>query len=424
MNDTSTPTPTIWLLSGDIMSQLGGGFRQQRWCEYYLRLGYSVRLFYVANATSVAWIDIHTESDLHAKRRDWISSAPPKAGIRDHRFARVARLIKHTLILDLIYPSVFRLFFLLNKLKKSTPGVTILLCSSPPFSLAIVGAMMKIAWRRQVYMALDMRDLWSLHSAFPGPKAHKRQIERWVLNQTDDLTTVSIGLAERFKAAFGAEPHVVYNVATHAHRSEQANTPYSWTKLSPALRQTSVKIVYTGSIPYGFYDLDEFVAAVETTSRSTPDICNCLQFVFVGACRELAKRATNSQIPKDCLVFLPQMTHETIAEIQSAADALLFLGYKAIDNQGQVSIKLFEYFRRRKPILPAFIETGTDVDHLMTLYCGVSPHLTSARLLSETLSTILASGTAELPRAINSDADLSLLTAYDVAVSRIVAKAR
>lgn len=422
MSVASKSTPTIWLLSADIMSQLGGGFRQQRWCEYYLRLGYSIRLFYVAGAMSVTWVDVHSEQELQTKRREWIAAAPPQAGVRDQRFARAARLLKHTFLPDLFYPSIIRLLFLINAMKKQVPGVTVLLCSSPPFSLAVVGAILKSWWGKKVVMALDMRDLWSLHSAFLGPKAHKRWIEHWVISKADDFTTVSVGLAERFKAVFNAEPQVVYNVATHARDTVPPLGAYDWTKWSPNLRHGSLKVLYTGSVPQGFYDLDAFVVAVEALAQKVPGLADRLQLVFVGAAGEMATKVANSRIGKDVFIFLPQTTHDKVAELQTAADVLLFLGYKAADNQGQVSIKLFEYFRRRKPILPAFINPGSDVDYLIKLYCGASPHFTSAQSLVEALATLLASGPGELPKASNSEADLTLLAEYEAAASRIVAK--
>lgn len=115
MTDASIPAPVIWLFSGDIMSQLGGGFRQQRWCEYYLRMGYAVRLFYVSGARSVTWVDVHSEEELQTRRREWIAAAPPQAGVRDQRFARVARFIKHTFLLDLFFHRSCGCFFWLTR---------------------------------------------------------------------------------------------------------------------------------------------------------------------------------------------------------------------------------------------------------------------------------------------------------------------
>ncbi|UYO48382.1 hypothetical protein KQX64_20965 [Rhodopseudomonas palustris] len=403
------------------MSQLGGGFRQQRWCEYYLARGHSVRLFYVGGITSVAWTDVHTVDDLRAKRAAWIDKAPPKAGVRDSRFASIARLIKHTLLMDLFYPSIFRLLLLLNATKRRAPGVTVLLCSSPPFAMAVVGRIIKAVWGDAVFMALDMRDLWSMHTAFRGPKLHKRWIERWVVHGADDFTTVSVGLAIRFEEAFSTQPKVVYNVATHVQELPSGDAMVDWTVLSPSLRAASRKLVYTGSVPEGFYDLDMFVSAVEHFAAAVPDAADRLQLVFVGAGGELASRVAQSRIPKGVFVFLPQMAHKDASLLQGHADALLFLGYKAADNQGQVSIKLFEYFRRGRPLLPVFIRPNSDVDRLVKLYCGSCPHLNSAPDVADALSRLARYGATGLPLTVNREADEILKTEYDRTVERILA---
>jgi hypothetical protein len=270
-----------------------------------------------------------------------------------------------------------------------------------------------------------MRDLWSLHTAFAGPKAQKRIVERWVIGGADIFTTVAPALAARFKARFGAEPEVVFNVATHAQDIPRAEEPLEWSNLSPQLRVDSVKIVYTGSIPAGFYDLDAFLDAVEQFGRHPES--SRLQFLFVGAGGELSGRAARRSLPGGLIVFVPQMAQHEVAKVQAAADVLLFLGYRAADNQGQVSIKLFEYFRRRRPILPVHIRRGSDVDWLVRFYCGVDcPELLTADALSETFLTLAGGRAADvLPAASDpAKADAELLEAYQRVADRIVAPYR
>jgi hypothetical protein len=112
-----------------------------------------------------------------------------------------------------------------------------------------------------------------------------------------------------------------------------------------------------------------------------------------------------------------------VAEVQNAADVLLFMGYQAADNQGQVSIKLFEYFRREKPILPVHIRVGSDVDWLIRHYAGFCPHLTDEAALVDALAAVGHDGGATLPRASAVSArEIALLAAYDEVATRIVVK--
>lgn len=419
---TSASTPAIWLLSADIMSQLGGGFRQQRWCEYILARGQPVRLFQISGLADVRWVDVHSVEELRDKRKAWIAAAPPRAGVRDSRAARVGRFLKHTLMLDLFFPSTFRVIAILNAMLRHAPPRVALLCSSPPFAMGVIGRVMKLLHGDRIVMALDMRDLWSLHTAFPGPKFQKRLVERWVIGGADIFTTVAPALAARFAASFGRKPEVVFNVATQAKPVGIDGGTFNWQSVSTQLRTETRKLVYTGSIPAGFYDLDGFLDAVEDFSHDRD--AQKLQFVFVGAGGEMAARAQKRPLPEGLLVFGAQMSHEAIARVQAAADVLIFLGYQASDNQGQVSIKLFEYFRREKPILPAHIRAGSDVDWLLRHYCGKSVNLLSQSDLVATFKTI-AVGEIELPQARDSLVkDQSLLAAYETVSDKIVMKTK
>ena len=417
-------TPAIWMLTSDIMGPLGGGLRQQRWAEYLLARGEPVRLFHVEGTFSVRYADVHSLEELHERRRAWIAASPPRAGVRDSRMARVFRFVKHTFLIDLFLPSVFRLIATVHAMLRDAPPHVVLMCSSPPYAMALAGRVLKAIHGDRITMALDMRDLWSLHTAFPGPKAHKRLIERWVIGGADLFTTVAPALAERFRQRFGRGCEVVFNIATHAPAVVIDPTGFDWTAVDPRICADTRKIVYTGSIPAGFYDLDGLLDAVEAFARR-PEAAR-LQFVFVGAGGELATRAAARAIPPGLIVFTPQVRLETAAAIQVAADALMFLGYQAADNQGQVSIKLFEYFRRGKPILPVHIRAGSDVAWLVEHYSGQScPNLLDVAGLRDAFADVANTGGAALPAARDVPArEASLLRAYEDVSDRIVARVR
>jgi hypothetical protein len=122
------------------------------------------------------------------------------------------------------------------------------------------------------------------------------------------------------------------------------------------------------------------------------------------------------------IIFLPQMSHDDVAAIQMSADVLLFLGFKSGDNQGQVSIKLFEYFRRQKPILPTAIKAGSDVDELLQLYCGKTLRLNNSKDLAQILINASAGDMAALPTAQSLHADEILMSSYHNTVLNIITK--
>jgi len=346
----------------------------------------------------------------------WIAESPPQAGVRTGAVAKVGRWLKHLFLVDLFLPSQWILYRHLARHLDASQNRVALLCSSPPFGLTLVCALIKWRYGNRVFFSLDMRDLWSLHTAHPGPKWHKKPIERWVFKQVDLLTTVSDGLSRRFFEAFGANALVAYNVATHVEGGGASAGRFSWSELHPLLSESTLKFVYTGSLPHGYYDLESFASALQ---QAQPHL-EGKQFVFVGACEELRAFANQMSLPPDLLVFVDQVDISTVQQIQRAADALIFFGFVAADNQGQVSIKLFEYIRHSKPILALNIKQGSDIDLLLNMYCGRGLFLTSPSEIANVLSLPREKCLANLPTPNNSNADAVLLEPYVTAVQTIV----
>lgn len=418
MNKETIPEARVWLISGEIMSQLGGGHRQQRWCEFFLNRGMPVFIFFARGLRTVTLAEAKTSAMLRQMRTKWIEESPPQAGVRTGAVAKGGRWLKHLFLVDLFLPSQWILYRHLARHIDAKQNRVALLCSSPPFGLALVCALIKWRYGNRVLFSLDMRDLWSLHTAHPGPKWHKKAIERWVLKQVDLLTTVSDGLSRRFFETFGAQALVAYNVATHVEGGGASGEGFSWSKLNPLLTESTFKFVYTGSLPHGYYDLESFASALQ---QAQPHLQG-KQFVFVGACEELRAFANELSLPPELLVFVDQVDISTVQQIQRAADVLIFFGFVSADNQGQVSIKLFEYMRHRKPILALNIKQNSDVDLLLKIYCGRGCFLTLPVEIADTLSLSPENCIANLPVPNNGDADAALLEPYAAAVQTIMDK--
>src|SRR5207253_1331589 len=117
-----------------------------------------------------------------------------RASIREGLFVGLLRALKHSLLAELFLPNLVALFFRAKRRIDSTSSRVTIMASSPPFSLAVVGALLKRARPCQVTFAVDMRDAWALHTSLRGFSSLKRKIERWVLHTCDRVTTVSHGL--------------------------------------------------------------------------------------------------------------------------------------------------------------------------------------------------------------------------------------
>lgn len=380
-----------------------------------------VRVYALTGLYRIVVADFYTVEQLRAQRARWIAVAPPQAGVRTSRGAAFARLLKHALLLDFFLPCVWLLLFtLLASLRRQENRIAIL-CSSPPFSSAVVSAFVRAVKHRSVYLALDMRDLWSLHAAMKGPKFHKRAIEKFVMKQADIVTTVSVGLSRRFESAFKRKTTIAYNVATHIPTAVKIpKGTFHWNQLVSGAVSGSIKILYTGSLPEGYYDLRSFAKACALLTDSDAAIGQKIQFVFVGACGSLQRASEEFPIADGLLLFAGQHSHENVRLAQKSADALLFLGFDSPDNQGQVSIKLFEYFRAERPILALSIKPASDIDILIERYCGQTIRLSSPEEMCRAFSSLSKAGTAGLPRPVNLHVDEELLRSYDDVVTSIV----
>ncbi len=388
----------VWFLTSELEGERASSFRQERWCRVFLDAGAtSLHIFNLRGAFGHSDIRCMTHEQLSEFRREGIARhAGIQASVREGVAARILRRIKHLLLVDLYLPNVLKVLTHLHRLLGQRTEPVVLMASSPPFSVAVVGALLKLLHRRKVVLAIDMRDAWALHNALGGIKPLKRAIERSVLRRADYVTTVSYGLADEFKAAYGTDVSVMYNVATH-YLDIPKPQPADWARISPEIQPDRRQLVYTGSIPEGHYDLESIVGSVVRLRKLQPQLADRLQLVFVGACDEVRRVAATQQVTPGDIVFINHLPHATCRSVQASAYALLFLAHFGKNNAGVVSTKLFEYLCLGQPVLPLSLHEGSDVDGLLRRYCG---HSVNAHSLDEMTTTLarVAHDNSWLPR--------------------------
>jgi len=378
----------IWFLTSELEGERASSFRQERWCRIFLSSGARVRIFNLRGAFGHSdEICASKDSLTEFRRRGVAQHTGPKASIREGLIVRILRRIKHVLLVDLYLPNVIKLLLHTNHLIKLRNKPVVIMASSPPFSLALVGAILKRLHKQEVIFAVDMRDAWALHSALGGIKPLKRLIERAALRTADKVTTVSYGLADEFKQYYGIEVGVMYNVATH-YLDAPAPNSVDWSQISNEINPTRRLLVYTGSTPEGHYDLKTIVGAIVHLRRTSPGTADKLQLVFVGACDEVRREAMSEGVPPADIVFIGHLSHAITRSVQASADALIFLAHFGEKNAGVVSTKLFEYLCLGKPVLPFSLHSESDVDILLRRYCGKSLNLHSAEEIAQTLARV------------------------------------
>jgi glycosyltransferase involved in cell wall biosynthesis len=211
----------------------------------------------------------------------------------------------------------------------------------------------------------------------------------------DCISTVSYGLRDELQQAHSISADVFYNIATH-YLNVGAPPAMDWTALNPRLASGKIKLIYTGSTPENYYDLAALVGAVRYLKERTPELAGKMQLIFVGACAEAQREMKRQNLIGEEIVFIPHVPHEMAKAIQQNADILLYLTYLG---KGAVSTKIFEYFALGKPILPVSVPKDSDVDRLLTTYCGSSCNLHSSEDILAALQRVARNGgLASLPR--------------------------
>ena len=268
--------------------------------------------------------------------------------------------------------------------------------SSPPFSVAVVGAIVKRLFPERVYLLVDMRDAWALHPALGPQTALRRCLERFVFRQADERVTVSRGLASEFEQAYRNPVRICYNVATH-YDHVQSPMDVRLADVFQDFRPTALSVVYTGSTPTGFYDTETFIAAFKELQSRNPDLALQLQFMFVGACEEVRLEVERQSAKGANFLFREHLPTRFAVAAQSLADAVLFFGFNGEGNMGVVSTKFFEYLALGRPILPVGIRAGSDVDMMLEGLCGGSIRATTREELVSLLERVCREGVDWLP---------------------------
>jgi glycosyltransferase involved in cell wall biosynthesis len=402
----------VWFFTSELEGDRASSFRQERWCQVFLDVGSSITVFNVRGAINLGEYSFTTLKGFRIFREQALANAPLMASVREGVAARLIRRVKHIFLIDLYLPNVIRLLIrTINRLRK-TPGHVTIMASSPPFSVAVVGALLKIVFRKKITLIVDMRDAWALHPALGGVRMIKRLVEGVALNKADYLATVSFGLAEEFEACYGIRTRVMYNVATHYLDTKPAVT-IDLTTLSPEISKERLQLVYTGSTPEGHYDVASIVGGMALLRRKFPSLADRVQLIFVGACDEIRREALRQRVGNDDLVFVGHVPHSTARSIQASADALMFLAHYGLNNCGVVSTKLFEYLCLGKPLIPFSLHANSDVDRLLVRYCQNTIRAHTPEEIAIVLAAVARDGVDGLPRLENVVRVRELIEDYD-----------
>lgn len=418
-SDKLSSPSEVWFLTSELESERAGSFRQERWSYLFLNAGASVRIFNLRGAFGYSDIVCKDVASFRKFRANAIKLyRGPRTSVREGLLVKFLRKIKHYSLADLYLPNVFRVYKHLEFLLRNQNKPVVLMASSPPFSVALISALIKKKYPDKVILSIDMRDAWALHTALGGFKFIKRIIERSVLKRADYVTTVSRGLSEEFNATYDINVLVMYNVATH-YLDTPKPSPIKLDEIISGVDLNRRILIYTGSAPENFYDVESIVKALYRINKNV-DLANRLQFIFAGACETVQRAAESLNISDNDILFIPHLPRPIARSLQVSGSALIFLAFNGPKNMGVVSTKIFEYLYLGQPIIPFGLCHDSDVDFLLKHYCGSSINVIGEDEIYDLLVKVITEGVDFLPRLSDPTKVNELLEDYICHVKKLL----
>lgn len=408
----------IWSVCSEIHRDSAGSFRQARWIEAFLRMGFHVRVISVQGPLVVrVWL-FRSLEEFRRFRSDVLGTSLSTPSARHGGLAKILRYLRYTLLIDFLFPSLALLFLKMLLEHTRTSGRLVILTSSPPLANPAVALAFRVLTRRKAFVSVDMRDPWAMHPRLGGIKPVMELIERTVLRGASAVSTVSKFLQTQFEKAYHIKVTVQYNVATRL--VDEKTDDAIEARFRSLFGRPAVKtIAFTGSLPEGFYDLDVLARGIGDFYREKQPTANVqVRLIFVGKCDNLKPRLDRSVLDEGAVTFIPHVPHRTARALQDRADILLFLGHQGEGNWGYVTTKLFEYFASGKPILPIGVRKGSDVDDLLQRFCKKSAQIISREEICSILEQIALSGSSMLPTPRVQGVVAELEAAYDTEAER------
>jgi glycosyltransferase involved in cell wall biosynthesis len=262
-------------------------------------------------------------------------------------------------------------------------GIDVVLTTSPPNSVHLIGAAVKRMTR--VRWVADLRDSIASHphrrverAAVRAKEKVSASVARLVARQADVIVAASDAIAEE---ALGLEPAgVVTTILNGADFDDFAGLEYR--------RGDRFRITHTGSF-FGKRDPRPFLSALAESG---------LQDVvarFVGDFRVADRDWAESLGLGDRLELLPHVSRRDALALQRDSDALLLLIPDAGGRgQGVLSGKVFEYLAAERPILAAVPPEGAAAELIRETGAGVVAAPDDVPALTRALTELHAAWTA------------------------------
>lgn len=344
------------------------------------------------------FLKIQSLADYKSFRNKIKATVINNASIREGKVVNILRILKHFFIFDIFNPiNIYQFLYILFKLRGNS--FNYIFASSPPFSSALLAFFLKKKFNK-ARLIVDFRDQWANHPFLPSKTIfNKNTIQNYILSETTHVITVSNYIKD----------------SIHKHNVKVIfNAPdINYPELNSSIKNNDkINFIYTGSLPKNFYDYKKTKRILDLIND---EYSNDFNFLFVGACYELEKEKCPINVS-----FFNQTSLSNSREMQFMSDALLFIAAIGHLNSGVVSSKIFEYIQSGKPILPLFVQEGSDVYYIIKESCGWCPCINTEEQILGLIKNIKNVGVYKaLPNLKNKHFLENLLNSYTQFVEKL-----
>ena len=271
---------------------------------------------------------------------------------------KLLRFFKQDLLLESATPTSIGLYLLILRVCLRH-RISVIYISSPPFPTFCI--FLKLLGMKYI---IDMRDPWGLHPTLAKFTWLRRQVERFVLGGAAELTVATNFMSKEIDRVYNIDSDTVYNRPL-ANQPEFSNPTsnellsINSTFMSSIKSSTEKCLLYCGTVPDDFYDIDKITAVLRDVLLADPNIK--LFFVGTGTEFPILRQLANA----GRVVYLNRVDRRTAVIYVKLADEMLFFGHKF---DGYLTTKLFEFFYLQKKIIPINLCEKFEASSLLAEY--------------------------------------------------------
>ena len=219
--------------------------------------------------------------------------------------------------------------------------VDYLFSTSYPYTTHLI-ALLVHKFYRKPWIA-DFRDPWVGNKAMQKQILFRRKLDAWleskVVQKADYLVNVTPSLTEMYKKRYPEQAPKMITITN-------GFDPEDFTRISPVI-QKKFTLIHTGIIAEA-YDLETFVAGVDSFLKRQPEARGNFQVLFIGYVPPKYEELLRNKLPEN-VTIRPYMSHKEVLNYQAGAHLLFLTFDQSVDIA--YSGKIFDYIGVGKPIL-------------------------------------------------------------------------